>query len=177
MNRRFQRPGFAWLLLALWTVWLFALQGVGGRIAFLGAWVPDFGLLVVLGLATRVPLGRLYASAFIVALARAAVSIDPFVAVFGCYFGAALLASSLRGLVDVDRASLRVPIAALAALGTGAWLALVRAVQEGPLPSAAETVPVAVMAGAVGTSLASLILGPVLLHLPGLRPLWSRARG
>lgn len=159
-----------YLCLALWATWLFALQGLLAASGAAGAWVPDFGVALVVALAARSALGRALGAALVVALARAALSADPTAALFLGYALVALCAAAIAGVVCVERA---VPGAFLAGLG-GAWLAFL-------LPAAAELRSGAVvgevwprvLTTAAATALVALLLGGRLRALPGLGPLWQ----
>ena len=169
--RRGQRV--AWLLLAVWSTWLFALQGFVAHAApgglALGAWTPDLGLALLVALGGRAPAGRLRVAALVVGCARAAASVDPPAACLAGYLALAPPISAVRAGIDAERASVRFALAALAALFLGAWLVLAAASARTGAPR--FDWPPGLVAHALSTGFAAILLGPALARLPGLRPL------
>lgn len=180
----FSRGGLAWLLLAVWAAWLYALQGLvvhlggAGSLALgvpPGAWVPDLGLVLMLALAAELPASRVPLAALTVAAARAAVGIDPPVAVLAGYLGAASAYAALRRVV-VESRRLRVLATGLASLALGAWLIAARAARLPDPPPPAELFPVGWYVPALFTALAAVFPGALLLRLPGLGGLLPSGR-
>lgn len=162
----------AWILLGVWSVWLFALQGVLARSATLGAWVPDCGLLLLVSLALRVDAARAARFALVVGAARTALGADPPAAVLFAYLAVAVGAVSLRGLVDAEQPWVKLPFVALATAFVGLWIQLAHQIRlGGGAPSAAP------LGAALTTVALAVALGPTLAHLPGLPAFWRRTRG
>lgn len=172
MSRRSPWP---WLVFLVWNAWFYA---VSGRLAAepWGAWLPDLGLVLLLGLEPRLTAGDARRTAVLAAIARAAFTADPAVAVFAGYLGAVGLARALRGVVEADSALPRSLVTGACALLFGLFLGVVRGARLSPLAAGAGTglsadLVALVGRGAVATALASLVLLPFLLRLPGLSPL------
>jgi len=161
-----------YLCLALWSTWLFALQGwwAAGRAP--GGLVPDLGVVLLLGIAARTDGARARRVALVIALSRAALSADNPAALVLAYLAVALIAAPIAATLDLDRPWLR---ALLAALGGGAialWLPFAADLRA-PLPAGVE--PSGGSLGwpvALATAVVALALSKALRALPGLGPLW-----
>lgn len=190
-------PLWPWLLLALWSAWLYGASGLvvarsgAGELA---AWLPDLGLVLFVALGVRMPAEDLPRIALCVALGRLAVTIDPPAAVLAAFLLAALAVRAVRSVVELRGAVARTVTAGLFAQGLFVWLAFVqdrRAAIEAA--SRARAIPPewasdgawslaawSSLPPAVSTALCALVFGGALTRLPGLTPLrerksWERA--
>lgn len=181
-----------WLLLAIWTTWIAALQGLLRDLPLLAPWVPDGALVLLLVLASRLETGDLPRLALVVALGRIAVSVEPPATVLAGTLAAVLVVRGLRSIVEVDDALMRTALALLGVLLLARWQGFVLATRTsagasfhaaGLSASWAEAVepfgPHA-WSRAAATALLALLAGPAFAHLPGLTPLrkrrtWHRA--
>ena len=171
----------AWLLLGVWTAWIYALQGLCVARLDSSAWVPDLGLVLLLGLAARLSHEDLPKAAIVIAIARCAVSIDAPVAVFAACLGAAALARALREVFEIGGALPRTLLGGASAWLVTGWLTLVHGLRDARLAlHTAGTPPdigelsrafATAWPPALSTALAALLLGPLLAQLPGLTPL------
>lgn len=176
-----------WLLFGLWVVWLSAGQGLALETAGLGAWVPDVGLVLLLGLGAELDRRDLPLLALVFALARASVSVASPAALLAAALGVVLVVRGLRTVVELRDVASRCLLAGLGALACERWFALVDArralaatglgqralaaawdAQVGAWPDGAWTRALATLAFA-------FLFGPALLHLPGLTPLRRRS--
>jgi hypothetical protein len=168
----------AWACLVVWSAWLAALQGglVSSRV--FGAWVPDLGLVLLVGLAARIPRARARPLALAIAAVRVAFSTDPPLAILAGYLAAAEALVALRGIVEVDRLLPRALAAGLAALGLAAFWTLARGQELALRGLAAPGSPLGpgAWASAAATATAAALCLPHARRLPGLSPLW-RGRG
>ncbi len=167
----------AWVLLAVWSAWLHALQGVLGHVAT-GAWTPDLGLCLFVALAPRVAAADLPRAALLLALTRATFSVDPPVAIGAAYLAAGLATGSLRTVLDLRSAPFRTALALVLSVALSAWLGLAHDVRVADaLQFAGQS---AAWGGrgawsvALATGAAALVLAPLLARLPGLSPLLQR---
>ena len=171
LQSMFRRPGrLPWVLLVLWSTWLFTLQGRLAAGSLLGAWVPDLGLLLILSLDARVPRPLAWRVALVVGLARIATSADPPLAILVGYWGVVGLAGPLREIVLLDGPLLRTFFAGLMALAVGALLISAQRAQE-PLAYLGASVFESTWRNALATGIWALLLLPLLRLLPGLSPL------
>jgi len=169
---------FAWALLTLWSTWLFALQGILAAGGSLGTRSPDMGVLLLLMLDRRCSRSSMLFAVLIVSSARMGFSADPPLAIL---FGYALLVGGmrlLRRVVEVDQALIRALIAGLGFLALNKYWAMARGIAlaqgAGQVTSASvwtRELPAGSWGQALSTALGILILGPILMHLPGLSPL------
>jgi hypothetical protein len=170
-------PFFAWLLLFLYALWIFALQGVLAGPHGLGAWTPDLGLVFLLALGARIPAGRAPFAALVIALARSALAADPPLSLGAGYLGVAGFAGLLRSSLEIDRPLGRTLLAGLSALMLSAfWIAagaLARSAGAGS-QLAGEAFQSWIWPGAAASALGAFLLAPLLGRLPGLRPLRRR---
>ncbi len=176
MNRSSLLP---WILLAVWSAWLHAAQGIW---AGASPWAPDLGMVLLVALATRVQARDLPTTALAVALGRLALSVDPPAAVLAGVLGVAALVGGLRTAIEVGGPLPRALLAAAATVLLAAWLGFVhdlhaarQAVLVMPGLSALGGEAVGWRA-ALSSASVSLFLGPALACLPGLTPL-KRRRG
>ncbi len=163
----------AWLMLAVWASWLSAAQAVCVSRTALGAWTPDLGLLLVVGLAGAFQRSDVIVGALIVALARVAHSIEPPAALLAGLLSVALAVQAVRRFADLEQPLVRIGVCAGAALIFGLWLNLVHAVRTGMdtglgglLAALSQVLP-----GALSTTFCGLLFATSLSRLPGLTPL------
>jgi hypothetical protein len=171
----------AWLLLGVWSAWIFAFQGLCAARMQSSSWVPDIGLVLLLSLAARLTHQDLPKAALVIAIARCAVSIDAPVAVIAAYCGAVALARALRGVFEIGGALPRTLLAGASAWLVTAWLAIVHDLRDARLAMHTSGTPPDIdelahalttsWPPALSTALAALLLGPLLAQLPGLTPL------
>jgi hypothetical protein len=176
-----------WLLFGLWTVWLGAAQGLALESAGLARWVPDLGLVLLLGLAAELARRDLPLLAVTFALARASVSVASPASIAAGALGLVLVVRGLRTVVELRDAGSRCLLAACSALALERWHALVDArrafddagVARDLLAAAWDAQLGAWPAGAWTRALATVVFaflfGPALLHLPGLTPMRRRS--
>jgi len=165
------RVRMAWILLAVWAAWGFALQGELARSGILGAQVPELGLVLLLALSGRAPRGRVLLAASLLALARAASSGDPLLVCFSAYLAAAGTLLLLRDVLDVERPLLRLLIGGALAVGLCSWLALCHSLRMFERPDLLPLVPLSVLGAGLPTALCTLFPAPVLLRVLGLSAL------
>jgi hypothetical protein len=170
-----------WVAVVAWSVWACALGGFVSRELSLAPWTPDFGVVLLVALAARLPHGELPWLALAMGCARTAVSIDPPVASLAAVFGAVVLARMTRGVVDIQGAIPRALLAAAGAAASVTWLGVAhqaRLARSGVEAIAVEidwSVLGADAAGsAVSTGLLALLAGGWFAQLPGLPALWRR---
>ena len=176
----------AWALLGVWSVWIFALQGLCAARMGSSTWIPDVGLVVLLSLAARLSHEDLPKAALIVAVARCAVSIDAPVAVLAGYGGAIALARALRGVFEISGALPRTLLAGANAWLVAGWLAFAHELRDarvvaqltGAAPDLGQLGLALTSAWptALSSALTALVLGPLLGQLPGLSPLAKKHR-
>lgn len=165
-------PGISWVLVGVWSAWLFALQGLCASSERLGPWTPDLGLVFLLALEGRLTRPGARALALLIAAARIAVGTDPPIAVVVGYLGIVGLASWLRSMVEIDNALPRTLIAFCATLALASYWQVCQGIAlagEVPLVD-----PLVLWPHLVGTALSALVLAPFLARLPGISPLWRR---
>lgn len=175
-----------WFLLAVWSTWLSALQGLALQQPAFASWVPDAGLVLLLALCARLEARDLPRVALAVALGRIAVSVEPPTAVLAACLGTALVVAGLRSVVELGDPFARTLLAFLVALAVARWHATVLSGRvladaglyaeslraswdavRGPLPPHALT-------RAAATAGLALVFASALAHLPGLTPLRRR---
>jgi hypothetical protein len=172
-----------WVLLAIWSTWLHALQGLALQQAPLAPWVPDVGLVLLLALCSRLERRDLPRVALVVALGRVAVSVEPVPALLASCLGVVIVVAGLRSMVELGDPLARTLLALVAALAIARWHTLVastRALQDASLYAESLAASWTAVRGALGphaltraaaTALVALAFGPALAHLPGLTPL------
>ncbi len=160
-----------WLVLALVGAWCASLQGWSGA-RFLGGWTPDLLLVLYFAIAPRLDGDGLRFTAIFVALARAAFSVDPPVAIFAGYLGVAGLYAAVRATLDVESVAARAVLAAAASVGLSSWLHVVHAARTDIVLASSTS------AGqlALATALATVVFAPLFARLPFLRQLDTRRR-
>lgn len=167
-----KRPSLvSWILLALWSTWLHALQG---QWAASGPFAPDLGMVLVVVLAARMPPDELARGALAVGLGRCAVSIDPPAAVLFGTLAPALVFGSLRSVVVIREGLARAVLAGVGSALSARWLMLVHAARGTEIPAGLESGLAAVWPLALSTALAALVLGPLFGVLPGMGVLLRR---
>lgn len=183
MNRSKFLP---WLMLAIWSAWICALQGLLRDTEPLSAWVPDLWLVLVLALASRLERSDLPRVALVAAAGRLAVSIEPAAAVLAGALGVVLLVRVIRSVIEVEDVVARTALAFVCALALARWQSLVletRAFAGAEMFAARLSVSWGTAVGSFGpdpwsraavTALAALAAAPALAHLPGLTPLRKR---
>jgi hypothetical protein len=170
------RPLATWLLLAVWATWLSALQGIW---ASASPWAPDLGVALLVVLASRAGRSELPAVGLAIGLGRIAVSVDPPAAVLAGLLGVTLVVSALRGVLEVGGALPRAALAGASAALFAAWLGFVHDFRTADLLRVQTLelhTPAAGWPSALTTAVATLVLAPVLAHLPGLSPLSRRTK-
>ncbi|MFT7678967.1 MAG: hypothetical protein ACI8QC_002966 [Planctomycetota bacterium] len=169
-----KRRAVGYLMLAVWgglfSAGLALAMGLGAK----GAFLPDPVLCLVVLIAARLHRDVVVTAAFVLALARIAFTIDPPPAIFAMYMGAALLIRALRSGVDVNGPLVRGWFCFVVVWIDGMWLTLVRAQRQ---VFAANAMPDAALLGealgytlprAMASGLLGIVLGAVLVRLPGL---------
>jgi hypothetical protein len=176
-----------WLLYGLWTVWLAAAQGLALESPGLARWVPDLGLVLLLGLAAELGRRDLPLLALVFALARASVSVASPAAIAAGALGLVLIVRGLRTVVELRDAGSRCLLAACSSLALERWHALVdarRALDQAgvghELLAAAWDAhigawPAGAWTRALATVVFAFLFGPALRHLPGLTPMRRRS--
>ena len=167
------RPSLvAWIMIALWSTWLHALQGLWSAAS---PWAPDLGMALLVALAGRVRRDLLLNAALSIALGRIAVSIDPPAAVLAGYLVSMALLGGLRTVVVIREGLARGVLAGAASALLSEWLVLVHEARAGGALTwfAPEIDPPSVRL-ASATALSTLILGPLLARLPGMSLLTRR---
>jgi hypothetical protein len=163
MRRGFLLP---WVLLAVWTAWMCALQGLMPSSARV-----DLGVILLVALSARMSAEDLHFGALVAGLARSAVSIDPPVAILSGLLGVAMITAAARSVVDLRSPWMRAPLCALGAFALALWLSIVHAVRHPELaqaPFSDRSLLVPSAGAAFLTGLAALFLAPILERLPGL---------
>ncbi|GEM_PF-2164688 len=160
-----------WLALFVWLLLAFLLQS-----RLQGAWVPEFGLVVVLCLGARMEEREAFLAALLAALVRASFSGEGLIVAAAGLVGAVLLVLSLRTFLELSAPLYASLIVFAAVIATDAfwWLAAqVRSywAQSGsiPAPQAAALAQVA-----LSSALVAALACWVVPRLPGLAPLVSR---
>lgn len=169
---------FGWCLLAIWSTWLFASEAWLNSIPGAAYWVPDMGILWLLMLDRRSSSRSMLLAVVLISSTRLAFSAEPALAIF---FGYGLLVACLRLLhriVEVDQVILRMLLAGLGVLLVNKYWALARGIAlsaAGHSPASGSAWSRALPEGSWSMALASalgvLILGPLMMHLPGISPL------
>jgi hypothetical protein len=166
-----------WILLAVWSAWLHAVQGIWGASS---PFAPDLGVVLLIALAARVQTHDLPLIGLSLAVGRLAVSVDPPAAVLAGTLGLTALVRGLRAGVEVGGPLPRTLLAAVSTVLLAAWLGFVHdfhAAREAAVvaPGLEGLSNVAVHWRAATTSAGvSLLFGPALARLPGLSPLRKR---
>lgn len=161
-----------YLFVFLWGAWLFALQGVVAG-SELGGFTPDLGLVLLLALDARLTSGDARRVAVVLSLARAGFSADSAAAIVTGYLGVVGVTSALRSGMEIDGLFLRTLLACVfAGVLSGWWIAC----HQLALGARASLDPGALLPGALATGLVSLVIGPLLIGLPGFSSIRRRRR-
>ncbi|MEM7305988.1 MAG: hypothetical protein AAF682_04925 [Planctomycetota bacterium] len=170
---RSKRSPWSWLVLVVWCAWIYALLGRLAAEPAVRGWVPDLGLVLLLGLEPRLSRRDAVRAALVIGLARAAFSADAPTAILAGTLGAVSVSRGLRNVVESDAALPRAAVTGICALLLGLFLAAVhRARLSAGFGAVDFALPLGtVVRGAAATALASLLVWPLLVRLPGLTPL------
>ncbi len=164
-----------WLILAIYSAWIVALQGGFASSSALGAWTPELGIAWFLAIDARARREDAWLAALLIGCARAAFTSDPMLAVCVGYGALAFLTSWLRRFFEVDGPIARALIGFVGALAISAHWTLARSLalanEDGVGGAAFVAWPFA-----CSSALAALALTPLLARLPGLSALWKRRR-
>ena len=175
------------VLFGLWVVWLSAGQGLALETPGLAAWVPDLGLVLLLGLAAELDRRDLPLLAVVFALSRASVSVASPAALLAATLGLVLVVRGLRTVVELRDVASRCLLVGAGVLACERWLALVDARRALAVPGPSyEALAVAwdaqlgawpegAWSRALSTMVVAFLFGPALMRLPGLTPLRRRS--
>jgi hypothetical protein len=170
------RSTFALLALALWTSWLCFAQGALRALGWPPALLPDLVLVLAIALSARALRGRAVAAIAVIALVRAAFSVESPLAVLAAFLAAGLVLEYLRRWFDFGDPLLCALIAFGLQLALGAWWRIVLTSQVGRSGVRADWGPLSLCGAAAVTAFCAIALPPLLLRLPGLRVLWRSER-
>jgi len=170
-----------WLMLAVWTSWLTALQALCVTHVGLGRWVPDIGLLLVATCATHFLERDALRAVWVLGLARIAFSVDPPAAILAGYLLTALCVARVRAFAEIEGRFATMSLVTVFAWGFAAWLEAVHQIHDAqsfgsawhPASVALSALGVTWPAGVVA-ALFGMACGPLLVYLPGLSPLRRR---
>jgi hypothetical protein len=157
-------PLFSWCAFLLWGLWLLAFQGALASGNGLAGWTPDLGLVLLIAVDRRLSRRHARVAALLLAVARAAVSADPPLALFAGYLGVVGLTGVLRAWLEIDRPLGRALVAALCAAGLALFWTLARAA----LVPGTSLPPPQLVPSVLATAVAAVLLVPLLRRLPGL---------
>jgi len=166
-------PVLALGLLALWSALSFFIAGLLGQ--SLGAWVPDAGVVLLIGLVARTRPSGLWSAALAIAAGRIAVGIEPPFAVLTAYLAAGGVHAALCRLVHGNQVFVRLVASGLYSAGLVLWLIAVHESRSQVDLGLLERAPLYAIQTAVTTALAAAVLSPLLAHLPGLGEWRERA--
>jgi len=168
--RRLSLAGY--LFVFLWSAWFFAIQGVavGGE---LGPWTPDLGLVLLLALDSRLSGGDARRMALVVSLARSSFSCDSTAAIITGYLGGVGVSSALRAAMEVDGYFLRSILACVYSGVLSAWWIVCHQLGLG---AELYIAPQELWPSAISTALCALLVGPLLVGLPGFSSIRKRGR-
>jgi hypothetical protein len=166
-----------WILLTLWAVWIYAFQAFFAAASW-SAWVPDVALVLMLGLAARLPSADVPLVGLCVGVAGATVSVDPAASVLAAALGVVGMARGVRSVIEIKSPPVAGLLAFVATLCVRFWLAWVHetriALELGVSAPPSPGLWAAAWPGALTTALVAMLFGGVLAHLPGLTPLRRR---
>jgi len=173
-----RRQPWPWIVLFVWSAWLYAVLGRLSAGGLLGGFTPDLGLVLLLALQPRLPARDARRAALLVSLARAAFSAGPPLAIAAGMLAAVELSRALAEFVEIEGLLARGAVAGALALFCGTLLALVHAARLDPgLLGGGVPFPAgAILRAAVGTGLCAVAAGPLLGRLPGLSAFTHRER-
>ncbi len=168
----------AWLMLLVWGTWLSALQAALITHGFLGPWVPDLVLILLVALACQLHRRDVAPAALMLALTRTATSVDSAAAILAAFGLLAALLQGLRRLAESNRLSVRFVLVGGTALIWSSWLAVVRCAQlaeSASVQSVSEQMA-PLLPGVLASACAGVVLFNALLRLPGMTPLRRSSR-
>ena len=164
----------AWVLLLAWLSWGFAFQARLAAASSAGPFVPEIGLVLSIGVLSRLDEREAPVLALVLAIARLPYSPEPAVALLAGALGLCLLGLAMRSVVELTGPLWRSVAAGALVASFDLWLAVVHASRPSTTP-AGLAIGVGSLVAVAGSSAAlALFAGPVLAHLPGLSPLRSR---
>jgi hypothetical protein len=158
----------AWLLLAIWMTWLTAIQSRLGESPAYRLPPPDLNLVFLVSMALVVRRADLLPLAIIAALARIAFSLDPPQAVFFLTLSIGALGVGSRRAMHLEGPLWRAFLSGFGAVVAVLWFTEVRQARG---IEVVEVDAAAALILAVSSALAALVLGGLLLRLPGLADL------
>ena len=160
----------AWCLLAVWFIWIHAVQERMSVSETFSLATPDLGMVLFVGLLGAVKKNDVLPLAILAAIGRKSFSVDSSVAILCAFLALAWLASVLRSMVELSSPLWRAILASAGAVGLAFWLEIVRFARVGAAwPQVDLLLPLAFTSG-----LAALALGSFAIRLPGLTPLRRR---
>ena len=167
----------AWALFLVWAAWLHALHSAWSSGAA-AAWIPDLGLVFALVLAAHMEAADVLGCALAAAFVRSAFAGEPPIALASGMLLVMLLALAARSMVELTSAVSRALSCGVLVFVFDAWLYLVHCVRDlDPLQTSGVPMPSALWsatAAAFSSAMLALVLGPLLVRLPGLSPLRRR---
>lgn len=169
-----------WLMLTVWASWLTAAQSVLVAKSFLGAWVPDAGIVLVVVCAARFQARDVPRAALLLGAVRCAFTIEPPTAVLAGFLATSLIVRAIGTYAEVTGPLARTGLAASLAALFGLWLVVCEASRSGAqgggpgLGWAIGNAVPAILAGTIMTAIMAMAFGGALTHLPGLSPLRKR---
>ena len=166
-------PPIAWGLLLLWAGWLLSLQGLLVAATTLGPWAPDLALVLLVALGSRIPRSRALLAAVLLTVARVGHAADSPIAIFTGYAAAVSLTGALARFIDLTGPISRAILAFALTFGVVSFWAAAAQAAQGQGASFSWS-PLALQ-HALATAGAAFLCAPLLLRLPGLRPLWRSA--
>ena len=166
-------PLLALCFLSLWSAIGFGLAGLMGQT--FGAWVPDPGVVLLLGLVARTRPNGLWSAAFAVAAGRIAVGIDPPFAVLTGYLAIAGVHAALCRFADGNRTLVRLMGGALYSAALVVWFIAVHESSSHVALGLLERAPGFAIQTGITTALVAAGLSPALSLIPGFREWRERA--
>lgn len=166
-----------WIMLAVWSSWLAAVQGLLASPDRLDLWVPDLSLLLLVACAGRFESRDVPKAALVIGLGRIAFSVEPPAALLVGLLVAGTIVVAVRTVAEVNGPLMRTALTALCTFGFGAWLVIVHVVRTEragggtPIPLGFA---LSLWRGALATALLGFFVGPLLAYLPGLTRLRRR---
>ncbi len=164
---------FNWLFLAVWATWLCALSGHWTQFSWMGNWAPQLQIALIVALAARAPVGHLPFLALTLGLAHIAVSVDSPAAILAAALGTGALLRLARGGIQIESAPVAGLLAFVIATVECAWFEFVHLrTSAAPIADWSE-IELGWRAG-LSTALATIVLGRVMVNLPGVGSLLRR---
>ncbi len=177
----------SWGMLALWAALILTVQLVlvyrvypGTAAAFL--WMPDLTIAFAVALAVRIPRTEILPVVCVMAIVRIAFSTDPPVAILAAFLAVSLLIAGLRSGIDVGGLLPRTFLAFVCSLGMSVWGRVVLHARNRNLVGSdmAEDSLVQFMNAALPAAFVTCavvgMFGVLMARLPGLSPLYQRAK-